>query len=152
MMPNKEMINRSEVRQSKFRYFLAAFLEKARQQWVSLFLMTFTLGIAVRCVEQSNWIAPQPSLLLVLVLGVFSSAALLKFRLPFAITVPLMALAGVLVTLWQLLGLLPPVEDVYENNSLLTGLQALGTNLDQTNTTVALIFLLFVWVTSCLST
>jgi transglutaminase-like putative cysteine protease len=144
--------DRSEGSPSKFARGLNFLLEKAPQQWVSLLLMTLTLGIAVRCIEQSHWIAPQPSLLLVLVLGVLSSTLLLKSRLHVAFATLTMVLLGIAVILWQLLGLLSSVDGSSATSSLWAGLKLLAVNLGQTNIAVATIFLVFIWVMACLST
>ncbi|MBI2288601.1 MAG: hypothetical protein HYU83_06485, partial [Chloroflexi bacterium] len=49
-------------------------------EWVSVLLVFLTLAIALRSVEQAQWITPQPSLTLVLSLAILTGWLLVKTR------------------------------------------------------------------------
>ncbi|MFH0914735.1 MAG: hypothetical protein V1849_05575, partial [Chloroflexota bacterium] len=74
---------------------------------ISLLLLSLALGIAVISIEQSRWINPQPSLLLVLGLALLAGWVWGKSRLPGAVALLLALLLGLLVTVWQAASLLP---------------------------------------------
>ncbi|MBI4284675.1 MAG: DUF58 domain-containing protein [Chloroflexi bacterium] len=71
-------------------------------QWVSLLLLLFTLGIAIHSIEQSGWVAPQPSLKAVLAIAVLLNTALLYGRLPTAVALLPNLAVGLVVTIWQM--------------------------------------------------
>jgi transglutaminase-like putative cysteine protease len=73
--------------------------------WVSLVLLSGTLGIAIYSIEQSKWIDPQPALMTVFGLGIL--AGLILSRVPALAAHPLALAGGVAVTLWQMRPILP---------------------------------------------
>ncbi|MDP2917192.1 MAG: transglutaminase domain-containing protein [Dehalococcoidia bacterium] len=93
------------------------------QEWLALAILLLTLGIAVRSIEDSNWISPQPALTLVLLLAVLSGL-LAKSRLPFAPAFIVSLVIGGAVTVWQTYNLLPPWLTV-SGNWLIAPLQSL---------------------------
>ena len=80
------------------------------QEWGSIILLLLALEIAVRSIEQAQWITPQPSLTVVLALAVGTGWLLCKSRLPGSVVHPLAVVLGIAVTVWQASNLLPPLE------------------------------------------
>ncbi|MBI4283707.1 MAG: transglutaminase domain-containing protein, partial [Chloroflexi bacterium] len=93
-------------------------------KWGVIMLLLLALGVAVRSIEQAQWITPQPSLTLVLVLAVLTGWLMCQSRLP-AIVIHLLAVVlGVAVTLWQASNLLPSPELTSRVSQLATALQS----------------------------
>ncbi len=79
--------------------------------WLELLSLVFvflTLATAVYSIEQSEWVSPQPSLLLTLLLAVLTTMVLIKSRLPAVVSHLSVLLLGTVVATWQLSSLLAP--------------------------------------------
>jgi len=74
------------------------------QEWISILLLSVTLGIAIRSIEHARWTSPQPSLILVLILAIIASLLLAKSRLPKWVTYVVAIVPGLGVTVWQSAG------------------------------------------------
>lgn len=70
-------------------------------EWLSLVLLTVTLGIPLYSVEAANWLKPQPYLLSVLGLAVAASLFAVKLRLPAVLAFLFGLASGAAVTVWQ---------------------------------------------------
>lgn len=88
-----------------FKYWLAGWPE-----WVSLILLSVTLGIALRSIEQAHWITPQPNLLAVLIISILTGLVVIRSPLPFVAKFCLAVLSIIAVTIWQAPLLLPHLE------------------------------------------
>ncbi len=98
------------------------------QEWVSVLLLFLTLEIAVYSIEQAQWITPQPSLTVVLILAMLTGLLLIKNRLPEAASYFLVAVLGAMVTVWQASNLLSPWETTSRLNQLIVALIATKPN------------------------
>ncbi|MBI4187723.1 MAG: transglutaminase domain-containing protein [Chloroflexi bacterium] len=126
-------------------------------EWMSVLLVFLTLAIAVRSVEQAQWIIPQPSLTMVLGLAVLAGWLLVKSRLPDAITFSIMIVLGVVITMWQTASLVPPPHTVPGSNHLLSILkswwQAISLTKPSEGTIHFAVFLVFLdWIVGLIST
>lgn len=80
------------------------------QVWVNVALVWFTLQIAALSIDQAHWISPQPSLTVVLIITVLLTFIFSRLRIPGALKVVIMVVAGLLLTLWQTINCLEPSE------------------------------------------
>jgi len=127
------------------------------QEWGSIILLFLTLGIAVRSIEQAQWITPQPSLTVILAFAVLTGWLLCKSRLPGTVTHPLAVVLGAPVTVWQASNLLPPLETASGGNQLVVALQSWWQATSMANpsedTIHFAIFLIFsTWIIGYIST
>lgn len=93
-------------------------------EWGSLLLLFLALEIAVRSIEQAQWITPQPPLTVILALAVLTGWLLSKSRLPGTVSYPLAVVLGATVTVWQASSLLPPLDTASSVSQLVVALQS----------------------------
>jgi len=86
--------------------------------WVNIIFLFLTLEIAVYSIEQAHWITPQPSLTLVLLFSIAAARLLTASRIPGWLAHILAIIAGLLVTVWQGVIILP--EGVSGINGLIS--------------------------------
>jgi len=127
------------------------------QEWGSIVLLFLALEIAVRSIEQAQWITPQPSLSLVLALAVLTAWLLCKSRLPGAVTHPLVVVLGALVTVWQASNLLPSLEIASRVNQLIVALQSwwqatIAAEPSEGTIQFAVFLIFFTWIIGYIST
>jgi hypothetical protein len=94
------------------------------QEWVNVVLLFIALEIAVLSIEQARWITPQPLLTLVLFLSILIVWLLVRSRLPGVIKHILALVSGIIVTIWQVYTLMPPLETTSKFRHLLDVLQS----------------------------
>ena len=121
------------------------------QEWASLLLMSGMLSIAIYSIEQSQWINPQPSLMLIFGLAIVASVALGKSPLPAVVTHLLSLAAGSIVIIWRLLNLLPQSE------TLRSALQSLWWTVrlaqpNQSTLHFAIFLAIFTWLVAYIAT
>ncbi len=104
---------------ARFRAWLGSW-----QEWGGIIFLFLTLEIAIRSIEQAQWIIPQPSLTIALVLAVITGWLLGKSRLPNIATYTLAVILGAVVTVWQASILLPPSATTSSINQLIVALQS----------------------------
>jgi hypothetical protein len=78
-----------------------------RMTWLNIFILFLALWIAVYSIEQAHWINPQPLMTLVLILSMITIRLLTVTRLPGWAVHTLTITAGLLVTIWQGISILP---------------------------------------------
>ncbi len=127
------------------------------QEWVSIVLLFLTLELAVRSIEQVQWITPQPSLTAVLALAVLIGWLLCKSRLPGMVIYPLAVVLGALVTVWQASNLLTPLETASRVNQLIVALQSwwqatLAAEPSEGTIHFAVFLIFFTWIVGYIST
>jgi transglutaminase-like putative cysteine protease len=127
------------------------------RRWWGLALLLAALEIAVLSVEQARWITPQPMLSVVLVLAVAVAGLLVWSRLPGILAHFLALAAGLLVTGWQAINLLPAAEGMSRFTHLFNLLGSIGrssANLSAGEETIGFaVFITFlVWITGYIST
>ncbi len=125
--------------------------------WAVIIILFVALEIAVRSVEQAQWITPQPSLTVVLALSVMTCWLLGKSRLPGRVIHPLALIIGAAVTMWQASKLLPPLDIASRVNQLAVALQSwwqtISTSKPSEGTIHFAIFLIFsTWIIGYIST
>ncbi|MFC1958667.1 DUF4129 domain-containing transglutaminase family protein [Chloroflexota bacterium] len=127
------------------------------QDWAVIILLFIALEIAVRSVEQAQWITPQPSLTVVLALAMLTGWLLSNGRLPGTVTHPLAVVLGAAVTVWQTSNLLPTLETASKFKQLIVALQpwwqAVSIAKPSESTIHFAIFLIFsTWIIGYIST
>ncbi|MBN2076403.1 MAG: transglutaminase domain-containing protein [Dehalococcoidales bacterium] len=81
-----------------------------QREWMTVLLTFITLEIAILSIERANWLESQPSLTFVLILSVITGFMLAKRRFSRLINWSIAVAAGLLVTAWQTLSILPPSQ------------------------------------------
>jgi hypothetical protein len=71
--------------------------------WLKLLFLVVSLGIVVWCADQARWLNPEPSLLTILLIGIFFGFITAKSRSGIVKSLGLAAIAGGLVLFWQCL-------------------------------------------------
>lgn len=127
------------------------------QEWGSIILLFLTLEIAIRSIEQANWIKPQPSLTLILTLAVLAGLLLSKSRLHGALIYSIAIVLGAVITVWQAANLLPPSETMPRVNQLLVALWSVWQTIimaKPSDSTIhfAIFLILSTWVIGYVST
>ncbi|MBI2829690.1 MAG: transglutaminase domain-containing protein [Chloroflexi bacterium] len=101
-------------------------LDFGRLLWLTnIILASLTLGIAIRSIEAAEWTTPQPAFTLVFAMAILAALALVKSRLPTQLANLVCIALGVLITFWQVSGLLQTTSARLLNLELV--LQALMT-------------------------
>lgn len=80
--------------------------------WLNIVFLFLALWIAIYSIEQAHWITRQPSLTLALVLSIAATRLLMVTRLPGWCVHALLVFAGLLVTVWQGISILPEASGV----------------------------------------
>lgn len=93
------------------------------QEWGSVILLFLVFAAVIRSVEQAQWISPQPSLTIVLVLAIGCGWLAVRIKKFGLIVYPLLAIFSLGVILWQAFRLLPPPGTESRLNQLLASLQ-----------------------------
>jgi transglutaminase-like putative cysteine protease len=126
------------------------------QLWLNVILLFVTLEIAVISIEKAQWISPQPSLTLTLVLSMLVTLLLARSRLPGVLIHFIAILTGLLVTLWQAQNLLSAPDITSRFTQVITALQpwqAVDTAASGTGNLFFAVFLVLVtWIFSHVST
>ncbi len=123
----------------------------------SIFMLLLVLGIAVGSIEQAQWINPQPSLTLVLFLGMITALLLVKIKIPNTLKHGIASFIGIAVMLWQASILLYPTISVVKLEQVITvlfsGLQDL-TLINPAEGTIhfATFLIVYTWMMGYLST
>jgi hypothetical protein len=111
------------------------------QAWLNIVLLFITLEIAALSIEKAQWINPQPSLTLTLVLSMPVTLLLLRSKLQGVIKHALISLTGLLVTLWQAQNLMSAPDIVSRVNQAIASLATGGTE----STLFAVFLVLITW-------
>ena len=120
------------------------------QEWVSVILLFLALVIAVRSIEQVNWIKPQPSLILVLALAMLTCLLLVRSRWRKTVVYPIVIILGAAVTVWQAANLMPPSETVSKVTQFISAL--ITTSPNEGTIHFAVFLILSTWVIGYIST
>jgi multisubunit Na+/H+ antiporter MnhG subunit len=118
------------------------------QAWLNIILLFITFEIAVLSIEKAQWIHPQPSLTLTLILAMLVTLLLIRSSLHSALKHSLVILIGLLLTLWQAQGLMSAPDIFSRVNQAITALAAAGTE----RTLFAVFLVLVTWIFSYIST
>ena len=126
-------------------------------EYASIVLVFLTLWIAVRSIEQANWITPQPPLTLVLILAIVTGLVLAKSRISSAATILLMMILGSVVTVWQSANLFLLAGTASPADNLISAIQhwwlAVGNSKPSEATLYFAAFIIVVvWITGFIST
>jgi hypothetical protein len=124
--------NLNRVRQSRAVRPVRAVLKyllNGWPEWVGVLLLSITLGIAINCIQQAQWISPQPSLLTVLILAVVLAFIVAKSRLRLIEAILVGIIAGLIVTIWQATSVLPSPGEGNIFSRLLESLSSLWDSL-----------------------
>ncbi len=92
--------------------------------WVGAACLFMMLGVVVWCVEQAQWITPQPSLLATLALGLATGFLLARSHVPAVVAHVVAVVLGAGTVLWQGTNLLPPAEVATRFGRLIGELQS----------------------------
>jgi len=127
------------------------------QEWGITVLLFLVLEITIASIERAQWITPQPSLTLVLVLAVLGGWLLCKSRLPVIVLHPVALLLGAAVTVWQASNLMPSPEIISRVNKLGEALQSWWEAVSAANPSegtiqFAVVLIFFTWILGYLST
>ncbi|MEE8419608.1 MAG: transglutaminase domain-containing protein [Dehalococcoidales bacterium] len=93
------------------------------QEWGSIVLLFLVFAIVIRSVEQAQWISPQPSLIIILLLAIGCGWLAAKTGKSGLIVYPLLFVISFGVILWQAFRLLPPAGTESRLDQLLVSLQ-----------------------------
>ena len=129
----------------KFKSWLGSW-----QEWVSVILLFLALVIAVRSIEQANWIKPQPSLILVLALAMLTCLLLVRSRWRKAVIYSIVIILGAVVTVWQAANLMPPSETVSKVIQFISAL--ITTRPNEGTIHFAVFLILSTWIIGYIST
>jgi hypothetical protein len=112
------------------------------QAALNIILLFITLEIAVLSIEKAQWISPQPSLTLTLILSMLVTLLLAQNRIHSVIRHSLVILIGLLVTLWQAQNLASAPDIVSRLDQAIKALATAG--MEQT--LFAIFLVLVTWV------
>ncbi len=123
----------------------------------AILFLFLVLEIAVRSIEQAQWIKPQPSLTVILMLAMLTGWLLYRSHLPNKASYPVAVFLGALVTVWQASNLLPPSETASRLSQLVVALrswwQAMSMARPSEGTIHFAVFLIFfTWIIGYIST